>query len=150
MEIREATFDDVPEIIEIGKRGHAASDNARFKFNEAKAKLLCAQLIVGKTTCLFVAVDNGKIVGILLGQTEEYVYCNMRYATDIALYAEAPGAGRALLKRFEKWAFDEKKVDQLLMGVSFKAGQNRQAEAMYRRRGFAHVGGIFTKNREPA
>lgn len=147
MQIRAATFDDVPAIIEIGKRGHAASDNARYPFNEGKTKLLLAQLIVGKKTCLFVATEGDAVVGFLMGQEEEYVYCDLRYATDIAVYAEAPGAGRALLDRFEKWAFEERKVDQLLLGVSHAGKSARSTEGLYRRRGMKHVGGIFTKNR---
>lgn len=147
MDVRRATFDDVPEIIEVGKRGHAASDNAQYPFNEQKAKLLLAQLIVGKKTCLFVAIKDAKIVGFLMGQEEEYVYCDLRYATDIAVYGEAPGAWRALMDRFEKWAFEERKVDQLLLGVSHTAEHAHRTNAIYRRRGFSNVGGLFTKNR---
>lgn len=148
MEIRAATFEDIMPIIEIGKRGHAASENARYPFNEERTKLLLAQLIVGKKTCLLVAVEGTKIVGFLMGQEEEYVYCDLRYATDIAVYAEAVGAGRKLLDRFEKWAFEERKVDQLLLGVSHGGASAKQTESLYRRRGFAHVGGIFTKQRQ--
>jgi ribosomal protein S18 acetylase RimI-like enzyme len=147
MLIRRATFDDVPALIEIGKRGHAASDNARYHFNESKAKLLLAQLITGKQTCIFVAESGAKIVGFLMGQEEQYVYCDLRYATDIAMYAEEVGAGKKLLDRFTSWAFDERKVDQLLMGVSHRAASSKRTEALYRRRGFEHVGGIFTKQR---
>lgn len=147
MEIRAATFEDIPAIIEVGKRGHAASDNAGYPFNEGKTKLLLAQLVIGKKTCLFVAVVSGEIVGFLMGQEEEYVYCDLRYATDIAVYAEFVGAGRALLARFEKWAFEERKVDQLLLGVSHGGASAQRTESLYRRRGFAHVGGIFTKQR---
>lgn len=147
MEVRRATFEDVPAIIEIGKRGHAASDNARYPFNEQKTKLLLAQLIVGKKTCLFVAIADAKIAGFLMGQEEEYVYCDLRYATDIAVYAEVVGAGRALLSRFEQWAFEERKVDQLLLGVSHAGATAHRTESLYRRRGFDHVGGIFTKQR---
>jgi len=147
MEIRRGTFDDVPGIVEIGKRGHADSENARYPFNEGKTKLLLAQMITGKRTCVFVAVNGSEIVGFLLGQEEEYVYCDLRYATDIAVYAEAVGAGRALLDRFEKWAFEERKVDQLLLGVSHGGRSAKRTESLYRRRGFAHVGGIFTKQR---
>lgn len=149
IQVRRAGFEDVEGIIEIGKRGHTASENARYPFNEQKTKLLLAQLIIGKKTCLFVAEIDGKIVGFLMGQEEEYVYCDLRYATDIAVYAEAVGAGRRLLDRFEFWAFEERKVDQLLLGVSHGGASAKQTESLYRRRGFTHVGGIFTKQRKP-
>lgn len=143
-----ATMDDIEAVVEIGKRGHADSANARYQFNEMKTKLLCAQLIIGKKTCLFVAKQDDVIVGILLGQEDEYGYCNLRYATDIAVYAEVPGAGRALMKRFEQWAFEERKVDQLVLGVSHGGRSTKHTEALYRRAGFTHVGGIFTKQRQ--
>lgn len=147
MQVRAATFEDVPAIIEIGKRGHAASENARYPFNEGKTKLLLAQLIIGKKTCLFVAEVDGKIAGFLMGQEEEYIYCDLRYATDIAVYAEAVGAGRKLLDRFEKWALEERKVDQVLLGVSHGGRSSSGVAALYKRMGYTAVGGIFTKNR---
>lgn len=147
IEIRRGTFDDIPGIIAIGKRGHAASENARYPFNEGKTKLLLAQLIIGKQTCIFVAVKDEAIVGFLLGQEETYVYCDLRYATDIAVYAEAVGAGRKLLDAFEHWAFVDRKVDQLLLGVSHGGASAQRTESLYRRRGYTHVGGIFTKQR---
>ncbi len=148
MEIRAAEMGDIEAIVEIGKRGHAASANAAYKFDEMKTKILCASLIVGKKTCLFVAKADDVIVGILLGQEDEYGYCRLRYATDIAVYSETPGAGRALMRRFEKWAFEERKVDQLLLGVSHGGKSTKQTESLYRRAGFSHVGGIYTKQRQ--
>ncbi len=147
MEILAAEMGDIEAIVEIGKRGHAASANARYAFDEMKTKILCATLIAGKATCLFISRDKGKITGILLGQEDTYGYCKLRYATDIAIYSETPGAGRALMRRFEKWAFEERKVDQLLLGVSHGGKSARGTEAMYRRMGYEHVGGIFTRNR---
>lgn len=148
MEILAAEMGDIEAIVEIGKRGHAASANARYAYDEMKTKILCATLIAGKATCLFIAKVNGKVVGILLGQEDTYGYCKLRYATDIAVYSETPGAGRALMRRFEKWAFEERKVDQLLLGVSHGGKSTKATESLYRRAGFAHVGGIFTKQRQ--
>jgi ribosomal protein S18 acetylase RimI-like enzyme len=147
MEILAAEMGDIEAIVEIGKRGHAASANARYEFDEMKTKILCATLIAGKKTCLFVAKDAGKIVGILLGQEDTYGYCKLRYATDIACYSETPGAGRALMRRFEKWAFEERRVDMMCLGVSHGGRSERSTIALYKRAGYEHMGGIFTKHR---
>jgi ribosomal protein S18 acetylase RimI-like enzyme len=141
-------MDDIDDIVVIGKRGHEASDNAAYLYDEGRAKLLCATLIVGKKTCLFVAKESGNIVGILLGQEDEYGYCKLRYATDIAVYSEAVGAGRKLLQRFAQWAFEERKVDQMVLGVSHGGKSATQTISMYRRMGYKHVGGVFTKQRK--
>lgn len=148
MEILAAEMEDIEAIVELGKRGHAASANARYEYDEMKAKLLCAQLIAGKATCLFISKVNGKITGILLGQTDTLGYCRATYATDIALYSETPGAGRALMRRFEKWAFHERRVDMMMLGVSHGGKSTRSTESLYRRAGFSHVGGMYVKNRE--
>ena len=148
MLIRAALMDEIEAIIELGKRGHVASENAQYEFDEGKTKLLLATLIAGKRTCVFVAVEGDKIVGLLLGQEDSYPYCKMRYATDISLYAEVPGSGRKLLKKFEEWAFEERKVDQLIMGVSYGGKSVKSASSLYSKLGFEPVGGIYTKQRK--
>lgn len=142
-----AEMGDIDAIIEIGKRGHAASANADYEIDEQRMKLLCATLIAGKRTCLFVAKRAGAVVGVLLGQEDIFGYCKLRYATDIALYAEVPGAGRKLMQRFERWAFDERKVDQVVMGVMHGGKSARHTEALYGRAGFTYVGGLYVKRR---
>ena len=146
MIVRGATFDDVDAIIALGKQGHARGENARYAFDDSAARLLVAQCLSTKRLCAFVAEEDG-IVGVLLGQEEQYPYIKMRFATDIALYTERAGAGVALLARFEQWALQERKVDRLLLGVSFDPERAAGMQRLYRRQGFKHVGGIFTKDR---
>jgi len=145
---REARIEDLDAMIELGKRGHAKSANAMYKFDEPRAKLLGLSCILDKNKCALVAVGNETvIVGVLLGIEQEYSYIKMTYATDLAVYAEAPGGGRLLLQAFTKWALEDRKVDQLLMGVSFGGKSARAANALYTRMGFTQDGGLFTKNR---
>ncbi len=150
MEIRKAVLDDVEALIEIGKRGHADSENAKYDFDEGRAKLLAAQCVVANRLCAFVAVVDGKIVGFLLGQMETYPYIKMTYSTDLALYSEHPGAGRKLIERFKVWAFEERKVDQIILAVSHGGKSASHAAALYRRLGYEHVGGLFTMSRGAA
>ncbi len=147
MEIRGALLDEVEAIVDIGKRGHAASENAAFEFEEDRAKLMVASCVVNRGTCALVAVEGDKIVGFLLGKEEQYPYIKMRYATDLAIYAEAPGAGRKLIAAFEKWAFEQRKVHQMILAVSHGGKSAKSTEALYGRLGYTHVGGLFTKGR---
>lgn len=146
VEIRAALMDDIESVVELGKRGHALSRNAKYAFDEPGAKLLMAQCICNKRMCAFVAVDGDKIVGVLLGLDDTLPYLKLRIASDIVTYAESPGAGRQLLKRFTTWAFDERRVDQMLLGVT--SGNVTSTTAIYKRLGFEPVGAMFTRNRK--
>lgn len=139
---------EVEAVVELGRRGHAASEHSRYEFDEMRAKLFVANCAVNKASCAFIAEHEGKIVGMLLGKSEEYPYCKMTYATDLAIYSEAPGAGRKLIERFEQWAFQERKVSQLILAVSHGGKSTNGVSALYKRLGYEHVGGLFTKQRQ--
>ena len=146
--VREARVEDLDAMIELGKRGHEKSANAQYKFDDQRARLLGLCCIMDRNKCALVVIGNDTVVvGVLLGIEEQYAFLKMTYATDLAVYAESPGGGRMLLQAFEKWALEDRKVDQLLMGVSFGGKSARAAQALYTRMGFTHDGGLFTKNR---
>lgn len=147
MEIRKATLDDVEAVVALGERGHSKSSNARFAFSGMRARVLVATCVCRRNMAAFVACKDAKIVGFILGHSEEYPYIAMRYATDFALYAESPGAGRKLVDRFTQWAFDEAGADQMILGVIYGGRSEKGATALYKRLGFDHVGGMFTKQR---
>ena len=148
--IRKAEFRDIPGMLALAKRGHAKSEYARLEFDEAGARLLGAQCISGKSLCAFVAESDGQIVGLLLGSEESFGYLKARFATDLAFYCEHPGKGMRLMKRFLKWALEERKVDQVLLNVSFGGKSAEAAPSLYKRIGFRHVGGMFVMDRGEA
>ena len=147
-QVRSADFGDFEAMLELAHRGHAASENARYKFDAQAAIILAGQCILEDSLCAFVATSDKEVVGLLLGQEQKYPYLKMRYATDLVLYAEHPGAGRSLVERFKRWAFDERKVDQVLMGVSYGGHKANVVSRMYERMGFREVGGMHVLNRE--
>jgi hypothetical protein len=148
VEVRRALLDEIEAIVEIGKRGHADSENRRYEFDEGRAKLLVAHCVTSKRAIALVAIQDARIVGFLLGKEDEYGYIAMRYATDLAVYSEVPGAGRKLIERFQKWAFDDRKVDQMILAVSHGGKSAKATGALYNRLGYQHVGGLFTKQRQ--
>ena len=147
VEVRAAKMDDIEAMVALGKIGHARSALSKYEYDEGKSKLLAARLICTRRACVLVAEANGKIVGFLLGLAEDHFYAKMSYASDVVTYADTPGSGIRLLRAFEKWAFEERKVDQLMMGVTFGGDEADRTASLYRRLGFTAVGGIFTKNR---
>lgn len=146
MKVRPAVFSDIPEMLVFGRAAHARSDGAHLEFDEDGARLLGAQCITTKRLCAFVAEDGGKIVGILLGQVQDYPYLKAQFATDVAFVSARFGAGRILLQRFIVWAFEERRVAQVMLGVSF-GGKSAQSVAFFKRMGFKRTGGIFVMNR---
>jgi L-amino acid N-acyltransferase YncA len=140
VEVRRATFADIPEMLAMGKAAHAQSESAYLPFDEAGAKILGAQCMTSKTLCAFVAEHDGKIVGLVLGQEQEFPYLKAKFATDVAFYAQHPGAGRRLLRRFIEWARLERKVDQVVLCVSFGG---KDSTSFFNRHGFRKTGGMF-------
>jgi hypothetical protein len=144
--VRRATFDDIPAVVEMGRKAHAESENKQYSFDESGARLLVAACISQKTLCAFVAEKDG-LAGFLLGQEERYAFLKLRYATDLVVYATHPGAGRKLIDAFTDWGLNQRKVDQMLLGVSFGGRSKDKADSYYTRLGFTPVGGIYIKNR---
>lgn len=146
MIVREATFDDADEAVELGARIHAQGESRHLTFDPSGAKVIGAQCIHNSSMCAFVAEHEGRIVGVLLGAERSFGYLHARYATDILFLAEG-GAGKLLIQRFKAWAFDERGADQIIMGVSFGGRSARGSEVIYTRQGFTHAGGIYLMNR---
>jgi hypothetical protein len=67
-------------------------------------------------------------------------------ATDLAFYAERPGAGLALLRAFIRWAWNLPAVVEVTMAQSAGIDSDRMA-AVYKRAGMSRVGGMFTLQR---
>jgi ribosomal protein S18 acetylase RimI-like enzyme len=147
MEIRRAKIEDIENIVALGERGHSRSSSADFDFSGMRARILVAACVSRRNMCAFVALVNGNVVGFVLGHSDEFPYIAMRYATDLAIYSEVPGAGRKLIERFTSWAFDEAGADKVILSVIYGGRSERGATALYKRLGFEHAGGMFTKTR---
>jgi hypothetical protein len=129
--VRAATFDDVPQMVALGRQGHAKSDMARFAFDATGAKFMAGVCIRNDDHCAFVAEHAGDIVGLVLGMAQEYDYMKAQYATDILVYSARPGSGALLMRRFIKWALDERKVDRVMLGETYGGRSSSKAEGWY-------------------
>jgi hypothetical protein len=147
MIVRRGTFADIPELLVLAKRAHALSSNAHIEFDEPGAKLLAANSMTTKGACFFVAVDEGGVLeGLLVGIEQEFGYLRACYAIDVVSFAESAAAARALVERFETWAFGERRVAQIMLGITFGGRHARAMGHIYSRSGFKSVGGVYTKN----
>jgi GNAT superfamily N-acetyltransferase len=146
MIVRPATVRDIEEMVAIGARWHSLSDHAYVKFDQIRAGMFAMRAISSRGNCALVAEHLGKIVGMLIGTIQEWPFLNLKVATDLLTLSERAGAGRALLRQFEAWAFASG-ADEMMLGVSF-GGDPRDCEKIYKRAGYRHIGGMFAKRRQ--
>lgn len=147
MIVRRGNFADIGDLLVLARKAHALSENAHLEFDEPGAKLLAANCMTTKGACLFVAVtDCGKIVGLMLGLEQDFGYLKASYAVDLATFAQNRQAAQALIERFETWAFGERRVAQIMLGITFGGRHAKAMGHLYRRSGYKTAGGVFTKN----
>ena len=97
--IRQATHDDTPAIIAMGRKFHAQSGQP-MAFDDAAAGALVSGLIDSDRGAIFIS-DGGMIGGAL-----SPAYCDPAWIMAVELFWWAERDGLALLKAFEEWAAD--------------------------------------------
>ncbi len=98
--IHEATIDDIPLLLEMGVKFHAASEMP-FKFNQDAMASVFANMIENPDAAVLVN-GHGTIGGVLAP-----AYCDPDYVQAVELFWWADKGGIALLTAFEKWAGDK-------------------------------------------
>lgn len=152
--IRPARFVDIPRLLELAHEMHRLSRYARYEAGpavEERFKKLAIRGIQahGKATCLFVAEEEGKVEGFVLGIVDlVYHVLHERYATDLYLWASErapPLAGVGLLEALEKWARSVPNVIELRLGSVSAIVDWHALEPLYKRRGFEQDGALYRK-----
>ena len=95
--IREATKDDLPALLEMGRKFHAMSGHP-MGFDEAAVSAFMISLIDNEAGCLLMT-DKGVIGGVLAP-----AWCDPLWPMAIELFWWAEGGGLKLMSEFEKWA----------------------------------------------
>jgi hypothetical protein len=147
--IRRATVNDLDAMLMLGRRAHAASRYRDIKIDELQAKTNLLAMMHNRAQCVFLAFEGERLVGLLLGIEVPWFFSREPYATDLMTYAVRVGAGRALIRRFKKWAFEERKLPGIELSTSFGGTEEQRArtEGLYRAMGFEPVGSYFAMRR---
>lgn len=96
--IQEATHNDIPALVSMGRDFHAMSGVAT-PYIEADVSQFVAGLIANPQCAVFRS-DNGVIGGVLVP-----AFCAHNWLSAVELFWWAKdGLGRGLLKAFEEWA----------------------------------------------
>jgi len=145
LSVRVASFNDVTACITLG-----AKTLSRSKVNgsvcEMSARRVLLRAINDKSFNLWIAEHEGVIVGFLLAIKEQHWFSKDKYATDICFVLN-DGHGNyaaSMIKRFIKWAKEDPKVTDIMLGISSGLDQDGRTGRMYQNLGFTPVGGIYS------
>lgn len=150
MTIRFATLNDVPALVEGGRRMHALTRFRRFDYDERRVAAAFSDLITkGQSKYVFLVAQgsSGGIVGALIGVLEQHIFSDQLTASvmhyDVLPEARSGGHGVRLLKAFEQWCRN-RKVSEISLGVN--SGESFETVGRFvSRMGYEKVGGNFSK-----
>lgn len=142
--IRPAELADIPKLVELGLKLHAESSYNYITYSDDKVKKTCEMLI--KQGFANVAVQNGEVIGVMLGDVYSPWYSEDITGLDYTLYIEPEHRNGLiavkLVKAFENWCISMG-AKQIRPGVGTgHAGAIRLYKAM----GYHSVGEYFLKN----
>lgn len=137
--IRRMEGRDIPAILELGKRLHAAIGDLP-EIDEPGCKMLLARALCHKKQLVLVHERDGQIVGVLFGLIEEMWFSKALHATDVIFYSTSAG-GAFMLRRFIRWA---QSMGATEIDMSVSSGVDTQTTSrMFERAGFKNMGNIF-------
>jgi GNAT superfamily N-acetyltransferase len=150
MPIRLAKIDDVPALVEGGRRMHALTRFRHLEFDADKIARSFTDLIQkGQHKYVFLVAEDGtgRIVGALIGVLEQHIFSDQVTASvmhyDVLPEARMGGYGVRLLKAFEQWCAN-RKVVEISLGVN--SGDAFEAVGRFITRvGYRKVGENFVK-----
>lgn len=121
--IRDAIPDDVPALVELGRRMATESPHyAHLPYSPAKMDRLFRSLIDSADGLLVLAEVDGAVVGVMAAMVAEHWMSEARIATDFGVYVVAKHRGYGalaarMIKRFRAWAHERGSV-QTTLGIS--------------------------------
>lgn len=152
--IRPATVEDIQVIVELGRAMHAESPRyRRLNYNPDKVASRVRNMVTGTLTTpaaggAFVAVKDGKIIGMIGGYVAETFFGDDTVASDFAFYITPSERrkGRAaveLVRAFEDWAIPQGVAD-IVPGVSTMI-ETQSTRRLFEKLGYEHYGEMMIK-----
>lgn len=153
-EIRNATVDDIPVLMSMGRALHAESPRYSYlSYSDEKVERLIRSMVEDTLVAeapggVVVAVKDGIVVGMIGGFVTSPFFSDDKIASDYTFYVkpEHRGTGRValrLIQAFEQWAIAQG-VRDIVPGTSTLIDAEGTA-ALYRHLGYEMHGYIFKK-----
>ena len=144
--VRELEYGDLGDIMRLAAEFHAASVYRDYRLEPAKVRTLYEHALVLPSHRAIVAADSetDRPQGYLMGICFEHYFSNTLTVSDVGFYIapayRALGIARAMLKRFEAWAWEQGAAD-ISLGVSAGIADAGVVQ-LYERLGYAR--GVYT------
>lgn len=108
-ELRRATLEDLPRIIELGIELHAESPRfSRFRFDESKAADFMAHLITSSSGFVLLAVRCERVIGGVAAMMTSEWFSHDTFAYEVSVFIEKAHRGSTLpvrlLHAYRDWA----------------------------------------------
>lgn len=149
MQIRSATLEDIPALVELGRRLHALTRFRIYDYNASRVGEQLRALIENRrgSHCFFVAEDGTGIpAGALIGCVERHFFSDLPVASIVQLVVlperRMGGAGLRLLSAFRKWA-ENRDAFEICAGVNSGTDIGRM-DRFLKRLGFRLTGGNYS------
>ena len=106
--VRFARLDEIDELVVLARLLHQESIMSYLPFSEEKVRRLAIDYISEpERHCVLAAEDNGKVIGIFVGQIIDYFFNDERLAISTFFYVRPEKRGfisLRLVRKFEEWA----------------------------------------------
>ena len=132
MKARPATIDDLPQLLEMGRKFHAMGPH-KGPYVEADVSDMIAGLLRGGGVFIH---DHGMIGGMMVP-----AYCGKSWVMAVELFWWADRHGLALLLAFEEWARDNGASEIRMTTLA----DHPKADAILRKRGYTPCEISYTK-----
>lgn len=146
--VREATFDDLVALIDMGEAMARTSNFRHLRFDGRQFGEFLVSLIVGPQSVVLVSEQDGEVTGAVLGMVTRSMIGPDHMASDLSFFVRpehrASRAGVALLRRFIKWAVDAG-AKRISMGNSAGMDDERYVKLLSRY-GFDRAGSLMYMN----
>ena len=151
MSIRFATLNDIPALVEGGRRMHQHTRFKSFVYDPSRVATTFSHLIglgQGKYVVMVAEDAQGGIAGALVAVLEQHIFSAQLTASvmhyDVLPEKRMGGHGVRLLKAFERWCAN-RKVVEINLGINSLTEMDSVGRFV-RRMGYGKVGENFVKN----
>lgn len=139
--IRRATREDLPALVALALREHAASRMADQPVEMAQVEASFLGVIHGLAGAVFVSEEAGQLRGLIAGIVQPGLFNRRQTAYELLWYAE-DGSGLRLLAALQTWARRMRAVELVVHNYAGIADPARFTKVMARR-GFGVMGTAY-------